>query len=410
MLTGKRILLIIGGGIAAYKSLDLIRRLKERGASVTPVLTRAGEEFVTPLSVGALAGVKCYRHLFDLTDEAEMGHIELSRAADLVVVAPATADLMAKMAGGQADDLASTLLLATDKHVLIAPAMNVRMWLHPATQRNIATLRADDVRFVGPNEGDMACGEYGPGRMAEPMEIVAGIAAMMGDGPLAGRHVLVTSGPTHEPIDPVRYIANRSSGAQGTALARALRDLGAKVTFVTGPARERSPGGVDIVRVETAREMLAAVTAALPADAAVFAAAVADWHVTNASGSKMKKDGSGKAPAIEFAENPDILAHVAGLKKNRPALVVGFAAETDDVVDNAAAKRKRKGCDWIVANDVSPETGIMGGAENAVTLISAAGDEEWPRLPKDEVARRLAARIAKALGQETTDGTTDKGD
>jgi phosphopantothenoylcysteine decarboxylase/phosphopantothenate--cysteine ligase len=410
MLTGKRILLIIGGGIAAYKSLDLIRRLKERGASVTPVLTRAGEEFVTPLSVGALAGVKCYRHLFDLTDEAEMGHIELSRAADLVVVAPATADLMAKMAGGQADDLASTLLLATDKHVLIAPAMNVRMWLHPATQRNIATLRADDVRFVGPNEGDMACGEYGPGRMAEPMEIVAGIAALMGDGPLAGRHVLVTSGPTHEPIDPVRYIANRSSGAQGTALARALRDLGAKVTFVTGPARERSPGGVDIVRVETAREMLAAVTAALPADAAVFAAAVADWHVTNASGSKMKKDGSGKAPAIEFAENPDILAHVAGLKKNRPALVVGFAAETDDVVDNAAAKRKRKGCDWIVANDVSPETGIMGGAENAVTLISAAGAEEWPRLPKDEVARRLAARIAKALGQETTDGTTDKGD
>ncbi|MDH5531149.1 MAG: bifunctional phosphopantothenoylcysteine decarboxylase/phosphopantothenate--cysteine ligase CoaBC [Paracoccaceae bacterium] len=410
MLTGKRILLIIGGGIAAYKSLDLIRRLKERGASVTPVLTRAGEEFVTPLSVGALAGVKCYRHLFDLTDEAEMGHIELSRAADLVVVAPATADLMAKMAGGQADDLASTLLLATDKHVLIAPAMNVRMWLHPATQRNIATLRADDVRFVGPNEGDMACGEYGPGRMAEPMEIVAGIAAMMGDGPLAGRHVLVTSGPTHEPIDPVRYIANRSSGAQGTALARALRDLGAKVTFVTGPARERSPGGVDIVRVETAREMLAAVTAALPADAAVFAAAVADWHVTNASGSKMKKDGSGKAPAIEFAENPDILAHVAGLKKNRPALVVGFAAETDDVVDNAAAKRKRKGCDWIVANDVSPETGIMGGAENAVTLISATGAEEWPRLPKDEVARRLAARIAKALGQETAEGTTDKGD
>jgi phosphopantothenoylcysteine decarboxylase/phosphopantothenate--cysteine ligase len=246
--------------------------------------------------------------------------------------------------------------------------------------------------------------------MAEPMEIVAGIAALMGDGPLAGRHVLVTSGPTHEPIDPVRYIANRSSGAQGTALARALRDLGAKVTFVTGPARERSPGGVDIVRVETAREMLAAVTAALPADAAVFAAAVADWHVTNASGSKMKKDGSGKAPAIEFAENPDILAHVAGLKKNRPALVVGFAAETDDVVDNAAAKRKRKGCDWIVANDVSPETGIMGGAENAVTLISATGAEEWPRLPKDEVARRLAARIAKALGQETAEGTTDKGD
>lgn len=398
MLSGKRILLVIGGGIAAYKSLDLIRRLKERGAAVTPVLTRAAEEFVTPLTASALAGEKCYRDLFDLTDEAEMGHIELSRAADLVVVAPATADLMAKMANGHADDLASTLLMATDKQVLIAPSMNVRMWLHRATQRNIATLRADDIRFVGPNEGDMACGEYGPGRMAEPLEIVAGVEAVLGDGPLNGRHVIVTSGPTHEPIDPVRYIANRSSGAQGTALARALRDLGAKVTFVTGPAVVPPPGGVEVVAVQTAAEMLTAVEAALPADAAVFAAAVADWRVENASDTKMKKDGSGKAPALEFAENPDILKAVAGKKKGRPKLVVGFAAETNDVVAHAEAKRARKGCDWIVANDVTPETGIMGGTENAVTLISAEGSEEWPRLPKDEVARRLAARIAEALG------------
>ena len=398
MLSGKRILLVIGGGIAAYKSLDLIRRLKERGAAVTPVLTRAAEEFVTPLTASALAGEKCYRDLFDLTDEAEMGHIELSRAADLVVVAPATADLMAKMANGHADDLASTLLMATDKQVLIAPSMNVRMWLHRATQRNIATLRADDIRFVGPNEGDMACGEYGPGRMAEPLEIVAGVESVLGDGPLNGRHVIVTSGPTHEPIDPVRYIANRSSGAQGTALARALRDLGAKVTFVTGPAVVPPPGGVEVVAVQTAAEMLTAVEAALPADAAVFAAAVADWRVENASDTKMKKDGSGKAPALEFAENPDILKAVAGKKKGRPKLVVGFAAETNDVVAHAEAKRARKGCDWIVANDVTPETGIMGGTENAVTLISAEGSEEWPRLPKDEVARRLAARIAEALG------------
>ncbi|WP_347313583.1 bifunctional phosphopantothenoylcysteine decarboxylase/phosphopantothenate--cysteine ligase CoaBC [Defluviimonas sp. SAOS-178_SWC] len=398
MLSGKRILLIIGGGIAAYKSLDLIRRLRERGAAVTPVLTRAAEEFVTPLSVAALAGGKCYGHLFDLTDEAEMGHIELSRAADLVVVAPATADLMAKMAGGHADDLASTLLMATDKRVLIAPAMNVRMWLHRATQRNIATLRADDVRFVGPNEGDMACGEYGPGRMAEPLGIVAAIEAAMGDGPMAGRHVIVTSGPTHEPIDPVRYIANRSSGAQGTALARALRDLGARVTFVTGPASVPPPGGVEVVRVETAIEMLEAVKAALPAEAAVFAAAVADWRVTHASASKMKKDASGKAPALDFAENPDILATVAQMTPGRPKLVVGFAAETDDVIAHARAKRARKQCDWIVANDVRPATGIMGGTENAVTLITAEGAEEWPRLPKDEVARRLAAGIAAALG------------
>lgn len=396
-MLGKRILLIIGGGIAAYKALDLIRRLTERGASVTPVLTRAGAEFVTPLSVSALAGAKVYTDLFDLTDEAEMGHIQLSRVADLIVVAPATADLMAKMAGGRADDLASTLLLATDTRVLVAPAMNVRMWTHPATQRNLATLQGDGVLFVGPNDGAMACGEFGPGRMAEPLEIVAAIEAAFGSGPLAGRHVLVTSGPTHEPIDPVRYIANRSSGAQGTALAAALAALGARVTFVTGPATVPPPAGVTVVRVETAREMLAAVEAALPADAAVFAAAVADWRVANAAGSKMKKDGSGKPPALEFAENPDILATIAQRKTGRPGLVVGFAAETDAVIDHATAKRARKGCDWIVANDVRPETGIMGGTENAITLISAEGAETWPRMIKDQVARKLAARIAEAL-------------
>lgn len=400
MLAGKKILLIIGGGIAAYKSLDLIRRLHERGAAVTPVLTGAGAQFVTPLSVSALAGGKCHNDLFDLTDEAEMGHIQLSRSADLVVVAPATADLMGKMAAGLANDLASTLLMATDKRVLLAPAMNLRMWQHPATTRNRATLDADGVRFVGPNDGDMACGEYGPGRMAEPLEIVAAIAAALGDGPLKGRHVLVTSGPTHEPIDPVRYIANRSSGAQGAALAEALRDLGARVTFVTGPATVAAPPGVRAVPVETAQEMLAAVEAALPADAAVFAAAVADWRVSNAAGQKIKKDGSGRPPALEFTENPDILATVSQMGPGRPALVVGFAAETQDVVAHASAKRARKGCDWIVANDVSPETGIMGGSENAVTVIDAAGAESWPRLGKDEVARRLARRIAEALGAD----------
>jgi len=397
MLANKRILLIIGGGIAAYKALDLIRRLRDRGAAVTPVLTRAAEEFVTPLSASALAAQKVYRDLFDLTDEAEMGHIELSRAADLVVVAPATADLMAKMANGHANDLASTLLMATDKRVLIAPAMNVRMWQHPATQRNLATLQGDGVLVVGPDEGAMACGEFGPGRMAEVPEIVAAVGAALAEGPLKGRHVLVTSGPTHEPIDPVRYIANRSSGAQGAALAAALRDLGAKVTFVTGPASVPPPGGVDVVRVETALEMAGAVKAALPADAAVFAAAVADWRVANAAGQKMKKDGSGAAPALQFAENPDILAGVAQMGEGRPRLVVGFAAETETVEAHATAKRARKGCDWIVANDVSPGTGIMGGAENAVVLITADGAEAWPRMAKPEVARRLAARIAEAL-------------
>ena len=399
MLADKRILLIIGGGIAAFKSLDLIRRLRDQGAEVVPVLTRAGEEFVTHLSASALAAEKVYRDLFDLTDEAEMGHIELSRAADLVVVAPATADLMAKMANGLANDLASTLLMATDKRVLIAPAMNVRMWEHPATRRNLAMLQGDGVLVVGPDEGAMACGEFGPGRMAEVPQIVAAVGAALSDGPLKGRHVLVTSGPTHEPIHPVRYIANRSSGAQGTALAAALRDLGASVTFVTGPARVAPPAGVKVVKVETAREMLEAVEAALPADAAVFAAAVADWRVANATDRKMKKTEGAGTPALEFAENPDILKTVSQMSDGRPGLVVGFAAETNDVEANATAKRARKGCDWIVANDVSPGTGIMGGSENKVAIVTADGVEDWPRLSKDETARRLAARIAEALAR-----------
>ncbi|MEQ6250596.1 bifunctional phosphopantothenoylcysteine decarboxylase/phosphopantothenate--cysteine ligase CoaBC [Sulfitobacter sp. HNIBRBA3233] len=398
MLAGKHILLIIGGGIAAFKTLDLIRRLRERGAEVTPVLTRAGEEFVTPLSVSALAGRKVFRDLFDLGDEAEMGHIQLSRVADLVVVAPATADLMAKMAQGHANDLASTLLLATDTPVMIVPAMNVRMWEHAATQRNLATLRADGIAVVGPNSGDMACGEYGPGRMSEPMEIVAAIEAQLGDGPLKGKRILVTSGPTHEPIDPVRYIANRSSGAQGTALARALAALGAEVVFVTGPADVPPPEGVHVVRVETAQQMKDAVEAALPVDAGVFAAAVADWRVSSASERKLKKSKDG-LPDLSFAENPDILRGVSQMQTGRPALVVGFAAETDEVIANATAKRARKGCDWIVANDVSPATGIMGGAENAVTLITESGAESWPRMGKDAVAAKLAERIAQALAQ-----------
>ncbi|MFV1599662.1 MULTISPECIES: bifunctional phosphopantothenoylcysteine decarboxylase/phosphopantothenate--cysteine ligase CoaBC [unclassified Phaeobacter] len=398
MLANKRILLIIGGGIAAYKSLELIRRLQDQGAEVVPVLTKAGEEFVTPLSVSALAGQAVHRDLFDLTAEAEMGHIQLSRSADLLVVAPATADLMAKMAHGHANDLASTLLLATDTPVLLAPAMNVRMWQHPATQRNLASLMADGVSCVGPDEGGMACGEFGPGRLAEPDAIVAAIAAKLSDGPLKGRRIVVTSGPTHEPIDPVRYIANRSSGAQGTALARALRDLGAEVVFITGPASVAPPDGVEVVAVETAREMAEAVSAALPADAGVFAAAVADWRVTSASDRKLKKSKDG-LPVMEFAENPDILKTVSRLEQGRPGLVVGFAAETNDVVDNATAKRLRKGCDWIVANDVSPATGIMGGRENAVILISDAGAESWPRMDKDAVARKLADRIAHALAE-----------
>ncbi|WP_170562899.1 bifunctional phosphopantothenoylcysteine decarboxylase/phosphopantothenate--cysteine ligase CoaBC [Ruegeria atlantica] len=396
MLASKRILLIIGAGIAAYKSLDLIRRLKERGASVTPVLTGAAEEFVTPLSVSALAGEKVYRELFDLTDEAEMGHIQLSRSADLIVVAPATADMMGKMAAGLANDLASTLLMATDTPVLCAPAMNVRMWDHPSTQRNLKQLQADGIRFVGPNEGDMACGEYGPGRMSEPLEIVSAVEAQLGDGPLKGRRILVTSGPTHEPIDPVRYIANRSSGAQGTAVARALSALGADVIFVTGPADVPPPDGVQVIRVETAQQMSDAVDAAMPVDAGVFAAAVADWRMATASDKKLKKSRDG-LPVLEFAENPDILKRVSQLDAIRPSLVVGFAAETDNVLEHATAKRARKGCDWIVANDVSPATGIMGGSENAVTLISDDGAEEWPRMDKDAVAQRLAQKIADAL-------------
>jgi len=396
MLASKRILLVISGGIAAFKSLDLIRRLRERGAHVIPVLTRAGEEFVTPLSVSALAGHKVFRDLFDLTDEAEMGHIELSRSADLIVVAPATANLMAKMAGGMADDLASTLLLATDTPVLIAPAMNVRMWQHPATQRNIDMLRADGIGFVGPDDGDMACGEYGPGRMAEPLEIVAAIDRALSDGPLKGKRVIVTSGPTHEPIDPVRYIANRSSGAQGTAIARALASLGAEVVFVTGPAGVPPPEGVVVVPVETATQMMQAVQSALPADAAVFAAAVADWRVASASASKLKKTKGG-LPVLEFEENPDILATISQMDTGRPGLVIGFAAETDDVIANATAKHARKGCDWIVANDVSHATGIMGGPENHVTLVTKDGAEAWPRMAKGDVAARLAERIAQAL-------------
>ena len=403
MLEDRRILLIIGGGIAAYKTLDLIRRLRARNMRVTPVLTRAGAQFVTPLSVSAIAGVRVYQDLFDLTDEAEMGHIELSRAADLVVVAPATADLMAKMVGGHADDLASTLLMATDKPVLIAPAMNLRMWAHPATRRNRDRLAADGVRSVGPNSGDMACGEYGPGRMAEPEEIVAAIEGALGGGPLAGRHAVVTSGPTHEPIDPVRYIANRSSGRQGAAVAAALRDLGARVTFVTGPASVPAPEGVDVVPVETAREMLVAVQDALPADLVVCAAAVADWHVANAGAQKMKK-GPGGAPALEFGENPDILATISRQSAQRPGLVIGFAAETENVVEHARAKRARKGCDWILANDVSLEGGAMGGDDNSVVLIDAENAEAWSRMTKTQVAQKLAARVAAALapdGRET---------
>ena len=395
-MDGKNILLIISGGIAAVKTPDLIRKLTQEGARVIPVLTRSGAQFVTPLSIAALAGSKVYIDLFDLTDEAEMGHIELSRSADLILVAPATAHIMAKMAQGLADDLASTLLLATDTPVMIAPSMNVRMWDHAATQRNLTTLQADGVHMIGPNEGEMACGEFGFGRMAEVPEILQALTRHFEKGPLSGRHVLVTSGPTHEPIDPVRYIANRSSGAQGTALAEALRDLGARVSFVTGPADFDVPTGVDVHRVQTAQEMLATVQAILPVDAAVFAAAVADWRVEGAQDQKIKKQTSGELPVLNFVENPDILATVSS-HEHRPKLVIGFAAETNDVIANATAKRLRKGCDWIVANDVTPATGIMGGANNTVTVIDANGPEGWSNMPKTEVARMLALRIAGAL-------------
>ncbi len=393
MLGGKRILLIIGGGIAAYKCLDLIRRLRERGASVTPVMTRAAEEFVTPLSVAALAGEEVHRDLFDLTKEAEMGHIQLSRVADLVVVAPATADLMGKMAGGLASDLATTLLMATDTPVLCAPAMNVRMWDHPATQRNLAQLRADGIRFVGPNDGNMACGEFGPGRMAEPLEIIAAIEQALGAGPLAGKRVIVTSGPTQEPIDPVRYIANRSSGKQGHAIAAALRDLGAAVTLVSGPTAQPDPAGVTMRHVESADDMLAACRAALPADIAVCAAAVADWRVKKVANGKLKKDGASTPPALELVENPDILSSLAN-ERGRPDLVIGFAAETEDIIAHAHDKRRRKGCDWIVANDVGPATGTFGGDQNTVHLITGEQAEAWEPMSKNAVATRLAARIA----------------
>ncbi|MFV0291893.1 MAG: bifunctional phosphopantothenoylcysteine decarboxylase/phosphopantothenate synthase [Paracoccus sp. (in: a-proteobacteria)] len=416
-MQGGRVLLVIGGGIAAYKSLSLIRDLRREGFGVVPVMTRSAEQFVTPLSVAALAGEPVHQDLFDLTREAEMGHIQLSRDADLIVVAPATADMMAKMAGGHADDLASTLLMATDKRVLIAPAMNVRMWNHPATQRNLTVLRSDGVLVVGPEEGDMACGEFGPGRMAEPATILAatrdalalakpgplrlGAPLRLGPdvaaGPLSGRHVIVTSGPTQEPIDPVRFISNRSSGAQGTAIAAALRGLGARVSFITGPASVPPPPGVEVIPVETADQMRAAVEMALPADAAVMAAAVADWKVANAGEHKIKKGGMGQMPSLEFAENPDILAWVSQLGNNRPGLVVGFAAETDNVVENATAKRARKRCDWIVANNVSPGTGTFGGVDNTVTLITEGGVDTWPRMGKEEVARKLAHKITTTL-------------
>ena len=393
-LASKRILLIVSGGIAAYKALELVRLLRKAGAGVTCVLTRAGAEFVTPLSLQALSESRVYTELFSLTDESEMGHIQLSRAADLVVVAPASANILAQMAGGMASDLATTLLLATDKHVLVAPAMNVRMWEHAATQANIATLKHRGVTFVGPNEGAMACNEYGFGRLAEPAEILAIIDALLvRPKPLTGKHALVTAGPTHEPIDPVRYIANRSSGRQGYAIAAALAELGARVTLVSGPVSLAPPADVTLVRVETAREMLVACEAALPADVAVFAAAVADWR-TEAANLKLKKSPDVALPSLALTLNPDILATIAHANP-RPRLVVGFAAETHDLLAHATAKRARKGCDWIVANDVAEGTGIMGGVENEVHLVTAEGAETWPRMSKDEVARRLATRMAE---------------
>ena len=395
-MDGKNILLIISGGIAAVKVPDLIRKLSQNGAHVTPVLTESGAQFVTQLSIAALARSKVYTDLFSLTDEIEMGHIELSRSADLILVVPATAHLMAKMAHGMADDLASTLLLATDTAVMIAPSMNVRMWDHPATQRNLTTMQKDGVQVIGPNEGEMACGEFGFGRMAEVAEIVQAVEDYFQSGPLLGRHILVTSGPTHEPIDPVRYLANRSSGAQGTALAQALRDLGARVSFVTGPADVPAPTGVEVYRVQTAQEMLAVVQNLLPVDVAVFAAAVADWRVDVTQEQKIKKHLSGALPILNFLENPDILLTISQ-HSLRPKLVVGFAAETENLVVNAKEKRLRKGCDWIVANDVTRATGIMGGTNNTVTVIDEHGAEAWADMPKTDVARRLAQRIAGAL-------------
>jgi len=401
-LKGRRILLVIGGGIAAYKSLDLIRRLRDAGAGVRCVMTAGAQEFVTPLAAAALSGEKTYTDLFDREDEAAIGHIRLAREADAIVVAPATANLMARMAAGHADDLASTVLLATRLPILIAPAMNPAMWSHPATKRNLATLIGDGVHVVGPNSGAMAEPETGAGRMAEPLEIVAAAQALFAreSGPLAGKHVLVTSGPTHEPIDPVRYIANRSSGRQGHAIARAAMQAGARVTLISGPVSLPDPEGVDVVHVETAREMKAAVDAALPADIAIFAAAVADYRAAEARPQKIKKDGQAPAP-LALAENPDILAGVAAMSSGRPELVVGFAAETQDVVTLAKAKLARKGCDLIVANDVSMDSGIaggvMGGARNAVHIVTSAGVESWPEMDKDAVAQALIRYLAEGM-------------
>jgi phosphopantothenoylcysteine decarboxylase/phosphopantothenate--cysteine ligase len=394
-VSGKSILLIVGGGIAAYKSLELVRRLVERGIKTRAVLTKAGAEFITPLSLSALTGEKVYSDLFSLTDEAEMGHIQLSRSADLVVVAPATADLMAKMANGLANDLASTTLLATDKKVLMAPAMNVRMWQSASVRRNRAVLEKDGVLFVGPGDGEMACGEFGPGRMAEPLEIVAAVEKALGaSGPLLGMKAVVTAGPTREPVDPVRFLANHSSGKQGYAIAEALARAGAHTTLISGPVSLAAPGGVKLTRVVTAQEMLAACEAALPADVLVMAAAVADWRPDIAANSKIKKSADRVVPLIKLVENPDILATIAQGSK-RPRLLIGFAAETDDVVANAVAKRARKGADWIIANDVSGD--VMGGDRNRIHLISQTGTEDWPEMTKTEVGTRLAERIAEKL-------------
>ena len=399
----KRILLIIGGGIAAYKSLDLIRRLQDRGAQVRCILTAAAQHFITPLSVGALSGEHAFTDLFDARSEFDVGHIRMARDTNLVVVAPATADLLAKMAGGHADDLATAVLLATDKPILIAPAMNPHMWAATATRRNLAQLITDGIHIVGPNAGEMAeRGEAGQGRMAEPLEIVAAIEALARKaGPLTGKRVLVTSGPTNEPIDPVRYIANRSSGKQGHAIASAAAAAGADVVLVSGPVNLPDPHGLTVVKVETAQQMLKAVENALPADAAIFAAAVADWRADRTSDSKIKKQ-PGQTPALMLTENPDILSTIAHLRSKRPRLVVGFAAETNDIIANARAKLAKKGCDWIVANDVSPATGIMGGDSNTVHLVTASGVEDWPPQSKDDVARSLIERVVTALAENKT--------
>lgn len=407
MLSGKNLLLIVTGGIAAYKSLILVRRLRERGAVIRTILTESGAQFVTPLSLSALSHEKVYTDIFSLTDEAEMGHLRLSQEADLVIVAPATANILAKMAGGIADDLASTVLLASDAPILVAPAMNHRMWQHPATAANMATLEARGVRGIGPNDGQLAEDETGPGRVAEPEEILAAIEDMLGAGvslPLAGTRALVTSGPTYEPIDPVRFIGNRSSGKQGHAIAAALAALGADTVLVSGPVAEADPAGVRTILVESAREMLAACEENLPADILVCAAAVSDWRVEHEAGQKMKKEGAGP-PALSLTENPDILATLSQSATQRPELVIGFAAETENVVANAQSKRQRKQCDWIVANDVSPDSGTFGGDANTVHLIhgdGAGGVEDWPRMSKEAVARTLAARVAEALGSAPT--------